>query len=225
MRLVSMATLGERAADQLRTMILRGDLPPGSELKQDRLAEQFGVSRVPVREALAMLERDGLVTVKPNRRVVVSEVTDADLLDHYAVRALIEGEAAARAARSDIDASVLTAAERQNQEARLSEDLTSFLSSSTVLHRSIWDAGGGFWLKAMATQLWSGRDYTPADLPQQLARASSEHRLIVEAICDRSPERARQAMTDHIMQTAGELLAYRAGLADGGPRPHVLTGP
>jgi DNA-binding GntR family transcriptional regulator len=225
MRLVPMATMGERAADELRTMILRGDLPPGSELKQDRLAEQFGVSRVPVREALAMLERDGLVTVKPNRRVVVSEVTDADLLDHYAVRALIEGEAAARAARSNVDPSVLTAAQRQNEEARLSDDLTSFLSSSTVLHRSIWDAGGGFWLKAMATQLWSGRDYTPADLPQQLARASSEHALIIEAICDRAPERARQAMTDHIMKTAGELLAYRARLADGAARPHVVTRP
>jgi DNA-binding GntR family transcriptional regulator len=172
-----------------------------------------------------MLERDGLVTVKPNRRVVVSEVTDADLLDHYAVRALIEGEAAARAARSDVDPAVMTAAQQQNEEARRSEDLTSFLSSSAVLHRSIWDAGGGFWLKAMATQLWSGRDYTPADLPQQLARASGEHRLIVEAICDRSPERARQAMTDHIMRTAEELRAYRARLAGGDPRPHVLARP
>jgi DNA-binding GntR family transcriptional regulator len=172
-----------------------------------------------------MIERDGLVTVKPNRRVVVSEVTDADLQDHYAVRALIEGEAAARAARAEIDPSVLTAAQQKNEEARQSEDLTSFLSSSTVLHRSIWDAGGGFWLKAIATQLWSGRDYTPADLPQQLARASSEHRLIVEAICERSPERARQAMTDHITQTAQELLAYRKGLADGNHRPHVLARP
>ncbi len=225
MRLVPTATMGERAADQLRTMILQGDLPPGSELKQDRLAEQFGVSRVPVREALAMLERDGWVTVKPNRRVVVSEVTDADLLDHYAVRALIEGEAAARAARSDIDPSAMTAAQRQNDEARQAQDLTSFLSTSAVLHRSIWDAGGGFWLKAMATQLWSGRDYTPADLPQQLGRASSEHLLIVEAICDRSPERARQAMTDHIMRTADELRAYRARLADGGGRLHVPARP
>jgi DNA-binding GntR family transcriptional regulator len=225
MRLVPMATLGERAADELRTRILRGDLPPGSELKQDRLAEQFGVSRVPVREALAMLERDGLVTVKPNRRVVVSEVTDEDLLDHYAVRALIEGEAAARAARSDADPSVMTTAQRQNEEARRSEDLASFLSTSAVLHRSIWDAGGGYWLKTMASQLWSGRDYTPADLPQQLARASSEHRLIVEAIRSRSPETARQAMTEHIMRTADELRAYRAELADGGRRSPVPTCP
>lgn len=218
MRLVPTATMGERAADELRTMILRGDLPPGSELKQDRLAERFGVSRVPVREALAMLERDGLVTVKPNRRVVVSEVTDADLVDHYAVRALIEGEAAARAAESDADPLIMAAAQRQNEEARRSEDLASFLSTSAVFHRSIWNAGGGHWLKTIATQLWSGRDYTPAHLPEQLTRASSEHQLIAEAICSRSPETARQAMTDHIMRTANELRAYRAERADDGGR-------
>ena len=170
-----------------------------------------------------MLERDGLVMVKPNRRVVVAALTDDDLLDHYAVRALIEGEAAARAAAADADLSMMSTAERRNEEARQLEDLESFLSASAVFHRSIWDAAGSFWLKTVASQLWSGRDYTPADVPQQLKRASDEHRLIAEAIRRRSPEKARRAMTDHIMRTAEELQNYRAEVVFGKREPNALV--
>jgi DNA-binding GntR family transcriptional regulator len=223
MRLSPVPTLGERVADGLRTAILTGEYPPGSELKQESLAESFGVSRIPVREALQMLERDGLVVVKPNRRVVVAELSDQDVLDHYAVRALIEGEAAARAAVARTDLSVISAAERRNEEARQAEDLESFLSASAVFHRSIWEAAGGPTLKAVASQLWSGRDYTPAFLPEQLKRASDEHHLIADAIRRRSPKRARQAMTDHLMRTAEELRSYRAEVAAGRREPHTLA--
>jgi DNA-binding GntR family transcriptional regulator len=223
MRLIPAPTLGERVADGLRTAILKGEFPPGSELKQDPLAEYFGVSRIPVREALQMLERDGLVVVKPNRRVVVADLTDDDVLDHYAVRALIEGEAAARAAAARTDLSMITTAERQNEDARQAEDLASFLSASAVFHRSIWEAAGGPTLKAVASQLWSGRDYTPVHLPEQLKRATDEHHLIGEAIRHRSPERARQAMTEHIMRTAEELRSYRAEVAAGSREPHALA--
>jgi DNA-binding GntR family transcriptional regulator len=223
MRLIPTATLGEQVADGLRTAILKGDFPPGGELKQDRLAEQFGVSRIQVREALQMLERDGLVIVKPNRRVVVSDLADDDIMDHYAVRALIEGEAAARAAAADTDLSRITAAAQWNEEARRAENLGSFLSATAVFHRSIWEAGGGTRLKAVASQLWSGRDYTPAYLPEQLKRATDEHHLIAEAIRLRSPEKARQAMTDHIMRTGNELHAYRAQLAAGNREPNPVV--
>lgn len=214
MKLTLPATLRERIADELRASILKGDLSPGSELKQDRLAEQFGVSRIPIREALLMLEHDGLVLAKPNRRVVVAAMTDEDILDHYAVRALVEGEAAARAAVSEsIDLSSLTTATQRNEEVRQSGDLTMFLSASEVFHRAIWDAAGGVHLKNVANQLWSGRDYTPEYLPEQLERASEEHQLICEALCLRSPEKARQTMTEHIMRTAEELQTYRTQVA------------
>ncbi len=215
MRLTPAATLGERVADGLRTAILRGDMAAGSELKQDRLAQQFGVSRIPVREALLMLERDGLVVVKPNRRVVISELAEVDIQEHYAVRALIEGEAAARAAVAETDLSVIGRAQQRNEEARHAGDLASFLSASSVFHRAIWDVAGGSLLKKVASQLWSGRDYTPAYLPDQLKRASDEHHVIAEAIQSRSPDRARQAMTSHILCTAQELQTYRANVAAG----------
>lgn len=213
MYLIPAATLGERVADGLRTAILRGDFAPGMELKQDRVAELFGVSRIPVREALQMLNRDGLVIVKPNRRVVVAQMTEEDVLDRYAVRALVEGEAAARAASAETDLTMMRAAHQQNEEARRTEDLAAFLSASAVFHRSIWDAAGGSRLKALASELWSGRDYTPAHLPAQLKRASEEHVLIADAINRRSPQDARRMMTEHIMRTAEELRNYRAEVA------------
>jgi DNA-binding GntR family transcriptional regulator len=75
----------------------------------------------------------------------------------------------------------------------------------------------------VASQLWSGRDYTPAYLPEQLKRASDEHHLIAEAIRLRSPEKARQAMADHIMRTGHELQAYRAQLAAGKRDPNPVV--
>ena len=223
MQLIPAATLGERVADGMRTAILKGDFTPGTELKQDRVAELFGVSRIPVREALQMLQRDGLVLVKPNRRVVVAEMTEEDLLDRYAVRALVEGEAAARAAAANTDLSMISSAQQRNEEARRAEDLAAFLSASAVFHRSIWDAAGGSRLKALASELWSGRDYTPSHLPDQLKRATEEHLLLAEAIRLRSPQQARQMMTEHIMRTAEELRSYRAEVANRHRKPNALA--
>jgi DNA-binding GntR family transcriptional regulator len=212
MKLSRSASLRERIADELRGEILRQDFPPGMELKQDQLAERFGVSRIPVREALLMLERDGLVTVSQNRRMVVTKLTNDDLLDHYAVRALIEGEAAARAAgRPPERLTDIVAAGRRNVEALEAGDRAAFLTSSEVFHRAVWTAGGGSYLQKLASDLWSGRDYVPA-YPEQLRRACEDHGTIAAAIIKGEIDVAREAMVAHINQTADELLAYREQL-------------
>lgn len=214
MKLAPVATLRDQVADQLRARILQGNLPPGSELKQDRLAEEFGVSRIPVREALLMLKYDGLVVVKPNRRVVVAAVTDEDIWDHYCMRALIEGEAAARAATGKgTDLSVLAAAVQRNEDAAHADDSVEFLATGEDFHHLIWDAAGGIHLKNVANQLWSGRDYTPDHLLKQLKRTADEHHFIFTAMSLRSPETARQAMAEHIMRIAEELQIYRDQVA------------
>lgn len=210
MKLIPATTLRERVADELRTSILLGNLSPGDELKQDRLAEEFGVSRIPIREALLMLENDGLIIVKPNRRVVVAPLTGEDIADHYAVRALIEGEAAARAAaRKGMDLSGLTASMALNEAAVQSQDLAGFLASSEDFHRLIWDMAGGVHLKKVANQLWSGRDYPPDKLSRSLERTGDEHRLISEAIQLGDADAARHLMSGHITHIAEELQNYR----------------
>ena len=75
------------AVDALRAAILDGQLPPGQRLKEIPLAEQLGISRGPIREALRLLERDGLVELIPNRGALVPEVRALDVLEVYALRA------------------------------------------------------------------------------------------------------------------------------------------
>jgi DNA-binding GntR family transcriptional regulator len=86
--------LHTEAASQLRRMILSGELPPGSRLRELQLCEQLGVSRTPVREALRTLAAEGLVDLLPNRSVVVSQLHAPDLEHLFAVFGAIEGLAA-----------------------------------------------------------------------------------------------------------------------------------
>ena len=87
-----------RVRDELQHAILEGVLQPGERLRAEALAQRFGTSRTPVREALLQLEAQGLVEVEPNRGAVVKAFDAADLLDLYELRALLEPAAAARAA-------------------------------------------------------------------------------------------------------------------------------
>ena len=98
-----------RVRDLLEEAILEGELKPGERLRAEALAQRFGTSRTPIREALLQLEAQGLVEVEPNRGAVVRAFDRDDLRDLYEVRALLEPRAAARAATAhraprDIDA-------------------------------------------------------------------------------------------------------------------------
>ena len=86
--------------DLLEEAILEGELKPGERLRAEALAQRFGTSRTPIREALLQLEAQGLVEVEPNRGAVVRAFDRDDLLDLYEVRALLEPAAAARAAHA-----------------------------------------------------------------------------------------------------------------------------
>lgn len=80
----------ERIADQLRREIRRGEIPPGGLLVQDELARRFGVSRNPLREALAALSGEGLVELRAGRRAVVRELSPAELVELYDLRICLE---------------------------------------------------------------------------------------------------------------------------------------
>jgi DNA-binding GntR family transcriptional regulator len=91
--------LGEDVADRVRNAILRGHFSPGHHLREDELASRLQVSRGPVREALAVLEREGLVNVAPHRGATVVELTPADLTEVYSLRTGLEVVATQLAAR------------------------------------------------------------------------------------------------------------------------------
>jgi DNA-binding GntR family transcriptional regulator len=86
----SSATVAERAADELRRKIISGELAEGSQLRQDALAAEFGISRIPVREALVQLEGEGLVRIVPHKGAVVSGLSVTEIGELFMLRALLE---------------------------------------------------------------------------------------------------------------------------------------
>ena len=83
-------TLSAAILEQLRTAILNGVHPAGTQLRQDALAEAYGVSRIPVREALFQLEAEGLVRITPQKGAIVSELSVAEINDVFGLRAILE---------------------------------------------------------------------------------------------------------------------------------------
>src|SRR6202050_1927606 len=85
-------SLTSAVADKLREQIIRGEIPEGAQLRQDVIATQYHVSRIPVREALRQLDAEGLITIVPNRGAIVPELSPEDVEELFSIRALLEPE-------------------------------------------------------------------------------------------------------------------------------------
>lgn len=139
------ATLTEQAFDSIKRRIIQLDLPPGQRFTESQLASDLGLSKTPVREALARLERDGLVELIARSGYRVSDVTLKDARDLLAVRALLETEAAGLAAARIGDGMQLQAI---NELCRITYDpsdrssIARFLEANTEFHATVAEAGG-----------------------------------------------------------------------------------
>src|SRR5262252_10095689 len=85
-------SLTSAVADKLRDQIIRGEISEGTQLRQDAIASQYRVSRIPVREALRQLDAEGLITIVPNRGAVVPALSPDDIEELFSIRALLEPE-------------------------------------------------------------------------------------------------------------------------------------
>src|SRR6266566_6571488 len=85
-------SLTSAVADKLRDQIIRGEIPEGAQLRQDAIATQFQVSRIPVREALRQLDAEGLIAIVPNRGAIVPTLSPDDIEELFSIRALLEPE-------------------------------------------------------------------------------------------------------------------------------------
>jgi DNA-binding GntR family transcriptional regulator len=91
-------TLRERIVESLRNAIMEGSIPAGSRVAEPDLAERFGISRTPIREAFRQLESEGFLTVVPRKGAIVASLSARDVSEFYEVKAILEGYAASRAA-------------------------------------------------------------------------------------------------------------------------------
>ncbi|MBI5682951.1 MAG: GntR family transcriptional regulator [Deltaproteobacteria bacterium] len=87
-------TLRERIVDSIKEAVIKGSLKPGERVPEPELAERFGISRTPIREAFRQLEIEGFITVTPRKGAIVSPITDKDVRDFYGIKGVLEGYAA-----------------------------------------------------------------------------------------------------------------------------------
>jgi len=195
-----------RVQDELREAILTGTLPPGSRLRAEPLAERLRTSRTPVREALILLAREGLVDIEPRRGAVVRPFDAADLLDLYDVRALIEPYAARRAA-TRIEAPALERLRELSDlaDARGAADdaaVDDQMAFNEEFHRIIVAAAGSPRLEAaMRAVAGIPRVFRAAFWHDDAQRAQSLfcHRQILRGLEAGQPRLAEAAMAMHIV--------------------------
>ena len=126
-----------RLAAILRKSILSGELKNGQELSLTELAEQFNVSRTPVREAFQILEQEGLLQLRMNRGAIVKGIDAKFIQDHFDMRILLEGEAAFRAAERGMDLSSLARQQLRAEEQGQAMDGEEYSKYNQSLHVAI----------------------------------------------------------------------------------------
>jgi DNA-binding GntR family transcriptional regulator len=221
---VSTVSTVERLAGAIQAQVLSGAMPVGTRLRQEALAEQFGVSRTPVREALRQLQATGLVQLVPNRGAVVRGPSAREIREAYEVRAELEGLAAELAAEriSDRDLvrlreaqalfreSVSTLIARRARRPAPWKDESVWVRANDLFHQAILDAAANGRLSDTIADLHRSfpRDLTWATLSRSsplLEENVEQHERILEAIEQRDPVEARRRMIDHV-RSAGELV-------------------
>jgi DNA-binding GntR family transcriptional regulator len=220
--------LVDKLAATLQARVLNGDLPMGARLRQAALAEEFGVSRTPVREALRKLQASGLVELRPNRGALVRGLSSREVRDAYEVRAELEGLAAElaahhvhhehidrlRQAQEQFRAALAEAVAAREAGTELSQEVSDrWGRANDLFHQAIQEAAGNDVL--VATLVHLHRSF-PRDLTRTVLREStmllhenvSEHEGILEAIERRDATEARKRMVAHVRR-AGSLVTRR----------------
>ena len=220
--------LVDKLASQLHARVLSGELPSGTRLRQKALAEEFGVSRTPVREALRKLQAGGLVELQPNRGAVVRGLSPREIRDAYEVRAALEALAAGLAAER-VNREQLRRLERAQGEFRAAlqgtitrrqggreiaaRDVRRWASANDAFHQTIHEAGGNEVLAGTLAQLAQN---FPRDLSRMVVSESTamleanvrEHEAILEALERHDATAAYERMRQHVTR-AGRLVTLR----------------
>ncbi len=202
MTFVRPKTAQEAVLSELRRMLVTGELAPGEPLRQEALAEALGVSRVPVREALKVLEGEGAVVHEPHKGYVVAELSVDDLVEVYRLREILEAEAirvaVPRLSAADLDA--LAAAAADVDSAGRAGDVTAMTEANRRFHFLLFDAAEMPRLSRTLRQLWDATDvyrsvYFSGVTNRQ--RVKHEHRELLTALRAGDVDAAVRAQHDH----------------------------
>jgi DNA-binding GntR family transcriptional regulator len=203
----------EGLLDRIRRLVLGGEFPPGALLPEAYLAQEFEVSRTPVREALKQLQQEGLVEIRPKVGTFVREPTRREIVELFQLKESLEGLAASLLARRG-DASELSVLRRNlkdSDEAVITGDKEAYARLVHEFHWTIVRGSDNLKLYEHYERLMNQLAYQrlvvrTVEHPGRIATSTREHHAVLEMIEHKDPFGAEAAMRNHVYATSREAL-------------------
>jgi len=198
----------DRVEQWVRRGLLRGDYPPGAWLRQDDLAAELGISKIPVREALQRLAAASLVTFEPNRGAMVRPLAAADAEEIFALRRVVEPELLRRSIGRHTIVDLATA------ELALTSKAHTLTEANWQFHRALYDAAG--WPRALTIVETLHAAVAPYVLLYTegiggAARSDAEHHELLEFCRAADARSAARVLREHMQAAADALAGYLSG--------------
>ena len=201
----------DNVTDRLRRAVLEGEIPPGESIKVGELEKRFGVSHIPIREAVRRLETEGLIIAMPQRAAVAAGVDLDDLNGLYDLRRIIECEVIRRSVESMTAEQVervrnaLTALEAEAED----HQSPRFWDLHRDFHWSLLEPGATAWIERVLNQIWlASQRYVRLFVSETVDDAMRDHRELLESCEARDGVRTEQLLRRHLDRT--ELAVRQA---------------
>ena len=208
--------LYEEVAELLRQRIFSGELAPGSWIDELRIAEAYGISRTPLREALKVLAAEGLVTMKVRRGAYVTEVSDKDQQDVYHLLALLESDAAGVVAEVATDAQMAELLQLHQELQAAQHNTDQFFDINEQFHMRLLEIANNRWCDQMVADLrkvMKLNRHNSLFKTGRIEESFQEHQLLMDALSARNAALSVQRMKEH----------FANGLEAAGSANHALN--
>jgi len=220
----SSVLLGDVAYGRLRDAIVANELKPGDRVSEYKVAEWLKISRTPAREGLRRLEAEGFLTAVPRRGLVVASVDDEALYELYAAREVLEGGAAALAARNATEAEIAALQQMVAAESAMTDSPEMMFEHNRLFHQFIYRAARNRYLTRYLQSIYDTLAATRSISTMRIAARREavlvEHRTLATAIASRDEAAARRTAAEHVRAAlAARMELHHASLLDRAARP------
>ena len=212
--------LREIVYEELKRQIMIGEIPPGTRMMEVELAEDMGVSRTPIREAIRKLEKEGLVSIEPRRGAYASDISIKDMVDVLEVREFLEGMAAGLAAKkiNDEEIETLKKATATYKKAVENGHTEEIIKEDELFHKLIVDCSGNKTLIQMINQVQELAlrfRYIYYEDFSRYRNMPYEHQEILDAILSGDTEAARRIADAHVLRLKEFVIEQGERIAKG----------
>ena len=198
--------LYEEVAELLRQRIFSRELAPGSWIDELKLADEYGISRTPLREALKVLATEGLVTMKVRRGAYVTEVNEKDLTDVYHLLSLLESDAAGVVAACATDEQISMLQALHDQLEKAARNGERFFEINEQFHMRLLEIADNRWRNQLVADLRNVMKLNRHNSllkSGRIAESLAEHRAVMHALAARDATLAAQRMREHFTNGLG----------------------